>query len=147
MKGANAGVEFVAKILISVCIVGIIIIVLFTLLPSVTAFGCKQKQYDAINDIISSATAARSTTDIKEFKVESCVETISFDCQLGSGENADACYNIKFKGDNEINVPLDIDATVLAVNGGDVLTPGEYVVRIEPYEINFEKRMVSRENG
>lgn len=142
MKGVTAGIEFVGKILIVVFIIGMIVIIIMSLLPTSVGLFCEQRQYENINSLIHDSVSARSTV-VKSFSVEECVEYINFKCENSIGS---ACYKIKFEGKDEQEVPINIDRNLLEVSGkldenGELkLKPNEYLVTIDPYSIKFPQQ-------
>ena len=101
MKGAIAGVELMGKILISVFIIGVIVILFMTFLPNVFQGSfCIDKQRQNINDIFGDAVS-KSTTTIRDFTVESCVEYVDFapvSCKSPGTDDEKRCYEVGFVG-------------------------------------------------
>lgn len=135
MKGVSAGIEFVGKILIVVFIIGMIVIILMALLPTSVGLFCEQRQYENINSLIYDSTSARSIV-VKSFSVEECVEYLDFDCDIGGS----MCYYIKFVGDDERTVLVNLNRNLMQLEGGLRLTPNEYPVTIGPYSIKFPQQ-------
>lgn len=134
MKGISAGPEFLGKLLIIVFIIGVIVILLVTLLPSSFGLLCEQRQHENVNSLVSDALATRASEVVKTFSVEDCVESIDFNCEPEDGMS---CYKIKFKGEGESTIPLSVDANILEISGDTSMGPGKYTVTISPYAINF----------
>lgn len=132
MKGINASVEFVGKLMIVAFIIGMIVIILMSLLPTSFNLFCERTQYEDINALISDTRSANSVT-IRSFNVGECVERIDFQCSVGGSR----CYIIKFDGREEINVPLNINENLLEIKGGSSLPSGNHQVKIGPYSIDF----------
>lgn len=110
MKGTSSAAELLAKVLITIFIVGMIFILLMTFLPNFSDETCKQKQVDDINRVINDAIAARTTQTTKLFTVHSCIEYIDFTpvgCEIvrrgGAGNDVGRCYEVLLVGQNSGN--------------------------------------------
>lgn len=135
MKGINASVEFVGKILIVVFIIGMMVIILMSLLPTSVGLFCEQRQYENINSLIYDSTSARSII-VKTFSVEECVEHLDFSCEVGGS----MCYKVKFEGREEMTVLVNLNRNLMQLDGNLNLEPGEYPVTIGPYSIKFPQQ-------
>jgi hypothetical protein len=147
MKGIVMGVEFITRLLITVFIIGVIVILLWTFLPHSFGQFCKQKQFESINEIFSDSIGARSSTTVKGFSVESCMDYVEFKCIDSKGEaseeSCDKSVATRFKGEAEQSraFPDEWEPVDVFKDGkrNFKLEPGIHSIEVRPYEINFIK--------
>jgi len=111
MKGVHIGIDFLGRLLVTIFIIGIIVVLMYTWLPEYIHTNCTTKQSEKIGDIVREALSASSRT-VRDFTVDSCMESVDFSPNLycsfpNQGRFSDTsiarCYEMYEVGQNSGN--------------------------------------------
>lgn len=125
MKGVHIGPDFLGRLLITIFIIGLIVVMIATWIPEFVSSSCATKQSERIGGVVSEAMSASAHT-IKDFTVDSCMESIDFSPDLycgfpNQGRFSDTgvtrCYELVQDGQNSGNC---VDSTTYVASHGDI---------------------------